>query len=91
VTVALIEAGQFYEYDNSPLSSTPFGDLFGVGTSASEIDPSIDWGFMTVPVPGVNDRSVHFARGKTLGGTSGKVINTFSELWLVIIGSDLST
>ncbi|KIK59261.1 hypothetical protein GYMLUDRAFT_201857 [Collybiopsis luxurians FD-317 M1] len=72
VTVALIEAGQFYEYDNSPLSSTPFGDLFGVGTSASEIDPSIDWGFMTVPVPGVNDRSVHFARGKTLGGTSAR-------------------
>ncbi|KAF9065950.1 GMC oxidoreductase [Rhodocollybia butyracea] len=72
VTVALIEAGSFYELDNAPLSSTPFGDLFGVGTSSSEIDPNIDWGFMTVPFPGANDRVIHYACGKTLGGTSAR-------------------
>ena len=60
MTVALVEAGQFYEYTNSPLSSTPFGDLFGVGTLESEIDPSVDWGFMTVPFPGVNNRNIHY-------------------------------
>ncbi|KAF9059459.1 hypothetical protein BDP27DRAFT_1385798 [Rhodocollybia butyracea] len=54
VTVALIEAGSFYETDNAPLSSTPFGDIFGVGTSSSEIDPN--------PLTGANNRVLHYAR-----------------------------
>ncbi|KAF9065953.1 hypothetical protein BDP27DRAFT_1297890 [Rhodocollybia butyracea] len=72
VTVALIEAGSFYELDNAPLSSTPFGDLFGIGTSSSEIDPAIDWGFRTVPFSGADNRALHHARGKALGGTSAR-------------------
>ncbi|KAF5366691.1 hypothetical protein D9757_013583 [Collybiopsis confluens] len=72
VTVALIEAGQFYEYFNAPLSSTPFGDLFGVGTEASEVNSNVDWGFITAPFPGANNRDIHYARGKALGGSSAR-------------------
>ena len=32
--------------------------------------PLIDWGFVTTPQPGLGNRSIHYARGKTLGGSS---------------------
>jgi choline dehydrogenase len=32
--------------------------------------PLIDWGFVTTPQPELGNRSIHYARGKTLGGSS---------------------
>ncbi|KAF7618608.1 putative glucose-methanol-choline oxidoreductase [Aspergillus flavus] len=66
-TVALIEAGGFYEYQS--LAAIPLGDIIPVGS-----DPrnkfSIDWGFVTENQPGANNRPIHYARGKCLGGSS---------------------
>ncbi|OGM42312.1 glucose-methanol-choline (gmc) oxidoreductase [Aspergillus bombycis] len=66
-TVALIEAGGFYEYQS--LNAIPLADFIPVGS-----DPqnkfTIDWGFVTRNQPGVNNRSIHYARGKCLGGSS---------------------
>jgi choline dehydrogenase len=42
----------------------------GVGADPNTSLPSIDWGFVTTPQPGLGNRSIHYARGKTLGGSS---------------------
>ena len=49
-TVAVIEAGGFYE--NNPtgnLSVIPADDVYYAGSSPSDTDPLIDWGFVTTP------------------------------------------
>lgn len=42
----------------------------GVGADPKASLPLIDWGFVTTPQPGLGNRSIHDARGKTLGGSS---------------------
>ncbi|KIK67014.1 hypothetical protein GYMLUDRAFT_37045 [Collybiopsis luxurians FD-317 M1] len=71
-TVALIEAGTFYELHNAPFSSAPFTDLLATGADASEIDPVTDWGFITTPQAGADNRPLHYVRGKALGGSSAR-------------------
>ena len=69
--VAVIEAGTIYEVSNPLLSSTPAGDVIGCGSSESP-NPAVDWGFITQAMPGTNGRTVRYARGKCLGGTSAR-------------------
>ncbi|KAE8137769.1 hypothetical protein BDV38DRAFT_271076 [Aspergillus pseudotamarii] len=79
-TVALVEAGGFYEYQS--LAAIPLADIIPVGS-----DPrnrfSIDWGFVTENQPGANNRAIHYARGKCLGGspTRGAM-----EQWATAVG-----
>lgn len=48
-TVAVVEAGSFYEIGNGNLSQIPvYGPAFS-GKLASEATPLVDWGFMTQP------------------------------------------
>ncbi|EIW60104.1 alcohol oxidase [Trametes versicolor FP-101664 SS1] len=63
ITVAVVEAG--VHHVNEPLVDTPqfFGRAIG--------NPAFDWNFQTVPQPALNNASVHQARGKMLGGSSG--------------------
>lgn len=42
----------------------------GVGADPKTSLPLIDWGFVTTPQPGLGNRSIHYARGRTLGGSS---------------------
>jgi hypothetical protein len=65
--VALIEAGDSYEVVNPIYSTTPGLDGVGVGASPSSTN-SIDWNFVTQPQSCLNNRKVHYARGKCLGG-----------------------
>ncbi|KAL4965407.1 GMC family oxidoreductase [Aspergillus stella-maris] len=67
-SVALIEAGDFYE-DVWPLPKIPGFNVLGVGSSPFSTSP-IDWQFVTEPVPGANYRAVHYCRHKTFGGSS---------------------
>jgi choline dehydrogenase len=69
-SVAIIEAGLFYELGKPVLGTTPAGAFFGVGTSPLDSFPSVDWGFITEPQAGAGGRQLHFAQGKCLGGTS---------------------
>jgi choline dehydrogenase len=69
-SVAIIEAGGFYEIDKPVFSTTPAGSFFGVGASPLDTVPTTDWGFITEPQPFLNNRRIHYARGKCLGGTS---------------------
>lgn len=68
VSVAVIEAGTYYQVSNILMSSTPAGDTLWTGASASDVNPFVDWGFMTQPQADAQGRSIHYARGKCLGG-----------------------
>ena len=60
-SVCLLEAGGQDDYFWIPI---PVGYLFTIG------NPRTDWMFKTEPEPGLNDRSIGYARGKVLGGCS---------------------
>lgn len=49
VSVAVIEAGGFYEIDNGILSVTPGYATFYTGADPTNYQPLVDWGFHTVP------------------------------------------
>ncbi len=91
LTVAVIEAGGFYEIDNGNLSVVPGEATFFTGSSVKNFQPLVDWAFDTVPqavrliegeiistqadcklFQGANNRTLHYARGKTLGGSSAR-------------------
>ncbi|CAD6576570.1 MAG: hypothetical protein CYPHOPRED_006033 [Cyphobasidiales sp. Tagirdzhanova-0007] len=71
-TVAVIEPGGFYEVDNGNFSTTPagVGEYAGLYTNVSQ--PLIDWGINTIPQSALGGRSVHYAQGKCLGGSSAR-------------------
>ncbi|KAI5925276.1 GMC oxidoreductase [Camillea tinctor] len=71
-TVAVIEAGTYYQISNPLLSQTPAGDIFWTGTSPLDVNPAVDWDFITTAQAGANNRELHYARGKCLGGSSGR-------------------
>lgn len=71
IKVAVVEAGTYYEASNPLVSSTPAGDVIGVGASPTDTN-GVDWNFVTTPQAGANNRRIHYARGKCLGGTSAR-------------------
>lgn len=71
-TVAVIEAGTFYQVTDPLLATTPAGDVVFVGASAADNNPLVDWNFFTVPQTGANNRVIHYTRGRCLGGSSAR-------------------
>lgn len=61
VSVLLLEAGG---KDNWHWIHIPVGYLFCIG------NPRTDWCYQTEPEPGLNGRSILYARGRVLGGSS---------------------
>ncbi|KAL0260752.1 hypothetical protein SLS55_004442 [Diplodia seriata] len=97
-SVAIIEAGGYYEIGKPVLGSTPAGGIVGIGANPLDSDPLIDWVFTTEPQAGANNREVHYARGKCLGGTSAlnfMIHHRGSEQsyqkWADIVGDDSYT
>jgi choline dehydrogenase len=68
ISVAVIEAGTYYEVANPLLSSTPAGDVIFAGGSPLDTNPLVDWNFVTTPQAGASNRRLHYPRGKCLGG-----------------------
>ena len=48
-SVAIIEAGGFYEIGNSNLSQIPQDHVYFAGKDKTDYNPLIDWGFQTTP------------------------------------------
>lgn len=72
-SVAVVEAGGFYQIDNGNGSVIPGLCITQyTGSDPDDTQPLIDWGFVTVPQAGAANRSMHYARGKTLGGSSAR-------------------
>lgn len=67
----MIEAGDFYEFDNANTSQVPgYGSTY---LSFDDLTPSpvlVDWDLITEPQVGFNGRQIHYTAGKTLGGSS---------------------
>ncbi|KAK5947381.1 hypothetical protein PMZ80_001531 [Knufia obscura] len=72
LTVAVIEAGGFYEEDNGNTSTVPGLSLAytSPATTLTHAFPSVDWAIETTPQHGLQDQVYHYWRGRTLGGTS---------------------
>lgn len=62
LSVAVIEAGGFYETDNSNYSVVPAYATFFTGGDPADFQPLVDWGISTTPQPGSLGRhtNVHF-------------------------------
>lgn len=71
-TVAVIEAGGFYEMDNGNLSTIPGTAAYFIGTNPGERNPLIDWEYRTEPDEGLGGRSILYNSGKTFGGGSAR-------------------
>ncbi|KAI9042663.1 GMC family oxidoreductase [Aspergillus affinis] len=71
-SVAVIEAGGFYEIDNGNISQVPAFDGTYTGRSKTDWQPLIDWGYVTTPQAGSYNDELHYARGKCLGGSSAR-------------------
>ncbi|QIW99859.1 hypothetical protein AMS68_005377 [Peltaster fructicola] len=69
-TVAVVEAGSFYELSNSNRSQIPYWSYQGVGPDLTDVQPLVDWGLFTEPQ--VNGKRIHYAQGRNLGGSSGR-------------------
>ncbi|TAQ89247.1 hypothetical protein B7494_g2458 [Chlorociboria aeruginascens] len=71
-TVALIEAGGFYEFDAGNTSSIPADGVWYVGLEPIFRNPLIDWYQETTPQAGWAGRAVTYPSGKTFGGGSAR-------------------
>lgn len=78
-SVAVIDAGGSYEQDTGNLSTVPALSLaipFLDTTPAYPKSPLMDWDYLSTPHGGAGNRQIHYAQGKTLGGSSS--INTMA-------------
>lgn len=78
-SVAVIEAGGFYEVENGNWSVVPSLALIMPVLSTAEVfpqQPLVDWGLITLPIAEAGNRQLHYAAGKTLGGSSA--LNTMA-------------
>ncbi|KAF2131229.1 GMC oxidoreductase [Dothidotthia symphoricarpi CBS 119687] len=76
-SVAVIEAGGLYEVDNGNQSVIPYYGLVMPILGITEDYPQnslIDWDLLSTPQASAGGRRIHYAQGKTLGGSSA--INT---------------
>lgn len=72
-SVAVVEAGSFYELTNGNLSQVPaYAGYYSSTDAAQPIQPLVDWGFITAPQPDLLNRIFHYTQGKTLGGGSAR-------------------
>jgi choline dehydrogenase len=73
ISVAIVEAGGFYEVDNGNYSVLPGlypYSSFLAATESFPQQPLMDWGLVSVPQTGALNRKIHYAQGKTLSGSS---------------------
>ena len=48
-SVAVVEAGGFYELGDGNISIIPADAVWYAGASPSDVNPNVDWGFVTTP------------------------------------------
>lgn len=67
VTVAVVEAGGFYQIENGNRSVVPGYSVFNFDIFSA---PVTDWGVLSTPQAQLNNRQVQYSRGQALGGSS---------------------
>ncbi|OAA53083.1 choline dehydrogenase [Cordyceps fumosorosea ARSEF 2679] len=69
-SVAIVEAGTFFEFSKPGFSTIPGLDVLFVGSESYEALSAADWKFQTTPQQGADNRKFHVAQGKCVGGSS---------------------
>lgn len=97
-SVAVVEAGGIYQIDNGNQSVVPAYAFTQGFTSVDETyppNPLMDWDLLTVPMDGAAGRKIHYAQGKTLGGSSAinnmayhRATVGYHERWAELVGDD---
>ncbi|EKG13217.1 Glucose-methanol-choline oxidoreductase [Macrophomina phaseolina MS6] len=90
VSVAVVEAGGFYEFANGNLSQIPFYSGKFVGDDGGNwgernSQPLVDWGVVTEPEAGLGGKRLHEAQGKCLGGRG--TVGAYKR-WAELVGDD---
>jgi len=101
ISVAVVEAGGTYEIDNPASIIPGLAGIQATGSDTTDLNPLIDWDFITTPQPvskmphrhehaklyfqGLNNRAIHYARGKTLGGTSARNFLVYQRYLLTLL------
>ena len=96
-SVAVVEAGGIYQVDNGNQSVVPFYTFALPFNQQDEYTRHtlMDWDLLSQPQEGAGGRVIHYAQGKTLGGSSA--INTlayhrpsrgFFDRWAEAVGDE---
>ncbi|KAJ0109534.1 hypothetical protein J7T55_014096 [Diaporthe amygdali] len=92
ITVAVVEAGGFYQIENGNRSVVPGYSVFNFDILSA---PVTDWGIISSPQSGLNDRQVQYSRGQAFGGSSAINFLVFHrptrgsmDLWAEEVGDD---
>ncbi|CAD6902752.1 unnamed protein product [Tilletia caries] len=75
VSIVVLEAGGDFKkmIPEGVFIDVPVADVLGCGADRSDnMQEKTDWGIVTVPQAGANNRKIRYARGKTLGGSSAR-------------------
>ncbi|KAH7354693.1 hypothetical protein BKA65DRAFT_475177 [Rhexocercosporidium sp. MPI-PUGE-AT-0058] len=72
ITVAVVEAGSFYEFSNGNQSQIPFYSTKYVSADPEDTQPLIDWELVTLPQP----RSINFTTPNTSKRASNATTHT---------------
>ncbi|KAL8366799.1 hypothetical protein RB595_008750 [Gaeumannomyces hyphopodioides] len=95
LTVAVVEGGTFYQATNPIIGQTPSGDILFTGSSPLDTNPLVDWNIVTEPQEGLGGRSIYYARGKCLGGSSARNFMIYQrgtkqtyQKWADAVGDD---
>ncbi len=67
-SVAVVEAGSYYQINHPIFSTVPMCTGGFTGSSPTDMNPGVDWGFITTSQKGAGGRKLHYTRGKCLGG-----------------------
>lgn len=83
---------------NPLLSSTPAGDVYWAGSSPTDVNPAVDWGYVTQPQAGAGGRQLHYPAGLCLGGGSARNFMIYQrptvqslQNWATAVGDDSYT
>ncbi|OTB05389.1 putative GMC oxidoreductase [Hypoxylon sp. CI-4A] len=94
-SVAIVEAGSFYETTNGNQSQIPADASIYTTKGQNDWQPLADWGYVTVPQEGVFNESIHLARGRMLGGSSARNFMIYQrgsngsyQQWADAVGDD---
>ena len=66
-SVAVVEAGGFYEIDNGNLSVVPSTSAYFTGADINDTNPLVDWSFVTTPQPVLLCIIILFSNQKLIG------------------------
>lgn len=96
-SVGVIEAGGAYELDNGNQSVVPGYAFSQAAIAPVELFPPrplVDWSLLSQPQTGAHNRRVHYAAGKTLGGSSAlhtlcyhRATKGAYQKWASLVGS----